>query len=66
MNLDYKTTTVDPNKLRTMHIVIVEDEILTSTRADEILKFVKRRNPTKFEWKQFKDAVRNGEQIKLS
>jgi len=66
MNLDYKTTTVDPNRLRTMHIVIVEDEILTTTRADEVLKFVKKRNPTKYEWKQFKEAVRNGEQIKLS
>ncbi len=65
MKLEYRLSTVDPNRLRTLHIVVVEDEILSTTRADEVLKFVKRRNPTKAEWKEFKNAVRNGEQIKI-
>lgn len=70
MNLSYKTTTAAATasgneSLRTMHIVIVEDEILTTTRAKEVLKFVKDRNPTRWEWKQFKEAVRLGKPLKL-
>ncbi len=70
MNLSYKTTTAAQTasgnpSLRTMHIVIVEDEFLTSTRADEILKFVKDRNPSRHEWKEFKEAVRLGKPLTL-
>lgn len=65
MNLDYKTTTTGPDRLRTLHIVIVEDEILSTTRAKEIQTFIKNRKPSKFEWKMVKEAVRNGEQLKI-
>lgn len=65
MNLDYKTTTVAPDKLRTMHVVIVEDEFLTTTRAKEVLQFVKSRNPTKSEWKHVKEAVRLEEPLTI-
>jgi len=66
MNLSYKTTTVGPHKLRTMHVIIVEDEFLTTTRAKEVLKFVKDRNPSKYDWKQLKEAVRLGDPIKIT
>ncbi len=65
MNLDYKTSFVNPDKLRTLHIVVIESEILTTTRAKEILNFVKNRNPTKSEWKQLKEAVRLGLTLQL-
>lgn len=65
MNLDYKTTTVAPDRLRTMHVVVVGDEFLTTTNAKEVLKFVKNRNPSKDEWRQLKEAVRLGTPLKL-
>jgi len=65
MKLDYKTTTTGPDRLRTLHIVVVEDEILSTTRAKEILSFVKIRKPTKYEWKMVKEAVRKWEQLKI-
>ena len=66
MNLSYKTTTVGPDKLRTVHVVIVEDEFLTTTRSKEVLQFVKNRNPNRSEWKQVKEAVRLGNELKLT
>ena len=66
MNLDYKTSTVASDKLRTLHIVIVDAEILTTTRQKEILQFVKARKPTKYEWKKVKEAVRLGNELKLT
>jgi len=65
MKLDYSTTTTGPDRLRTLHIVVVEGEILSTTRAKEILTFVKNRKPSKFEWKMVKEAVRKGEQLKI-
>lgn len=65
MKLDYKTTTTGPDRLRTLHIVVVEDEILSTTRAKEILAFVKNRKPSKYEWKMVKEAVRKGEHLKI-
>ena len=66
MNLDYKTTTMGPDRLRTLHVAIVDGEIITSTRSKEVLQFVKNRNPTRYEWKKFKEAVRLGETLKLT
>lgn len=70
MNLSYKTTTAAQTaagnpSLRTVHICIVEDEFISTTKAEEVLKFVKDRNPTRWEWKQFKEAVRLGKPLKL-
>lgn len=66
MNLDYTTTTMGPNSLRTLHVAIVNGEIITSTRSKEVLQFVKNRNPTRYEWKKFKQAIRLGETLKLT
>jgi hypothetical protein len=66
MNLDYKITTIGPDKLRTIHVAIVEDEFLTTTRAKEVLQFVKNRNPSRSEWKQLKEAVRLGKTLKIA
>lgn len=65
MKLDYKTTSSGIDKHRILHIVVVGDEVLSTSRTHEILAFVKRRKPTKFEWKMFKEAVRNGEQLNI-
>lgn len=65
MNLDYKTSFVHPDKLRTLHILVVDSEIITTTRAKEVLQFAKNRNPTKREWKELKEAVRLGTPLKL-
>lgn len=70
MNLSYKTTTAAQTaagnpSLRTVHICIVEDEFISTTRAKEVLKFVKDRNPTKREWQEIQTAVRLGRELKL-
>lgn len=65
MNLEYRTSFVAPDKLRTLHIVVIDSEILTTTIAKEVLQFVKARNPTKHEWKELKEAVRLGRPLIL-
>lgn len=64
MNLDYKTTT-SGDSLRTIHIIVIDAEILTTTRAKEVLQFAKARIQSRFMWKQLKEAVRLGESIQI-
>ncbi len=64
MNLDYKTTT-KPGSLRTIHIIVIEAESLTTTIAKEVLIFAKARNPTKYEWQEIKEAVRLGRPLTI-
>jgi hypothetical protein len=64
MNLDYKTTTIE-GKLRTVHIIVIEAESLTTTIAKEVLTFAKPRIQSKFVWKQLKEAVRLGESLTI-
>lgn len=65
MNLDYKTTTAHPDKLRTMHIIVIDGESLATTRAKEILQFAKNRSIGKYDWKELKEAVRLGQSISI-
>lgn len=64
MNLDYKTTAIQ-GKLRTVHIIVIEAESLTTTIAKEVLTFAKPRIQSKFVWKQLKEAVRLGESLTI-
>jgi hypothetical protein len=64
MNLDYKTTTFGES-LRTIHIIVIEAESLTTTRAKEVLTFAKPRIQSKFNWKQLKECVRLGESLTI-
>lgn len=64
MNIDYKTTTV-LGKLRTVHILVIDGESLTTTRQREVLVFAKPRIRDKFVWKQFKEAVRLGQSLTI-
>lgn len=57
MNLEYRTATVAPNSLRTLHIIIVNGEEFKTTVKSDILQFVKNRNPTKYEWKDVREAI---------
>lgn len=66
MKLDYKITTASPDKLRTMHIIIIDGEILTTTRAKEVLQFAKNRAIEKYDWKKLKEAVRLGVALNIS
>lgn len=65
MNLDYKTTTAHPDKLRTLHMIVIDGEILTTTRAKEVLQFAKNRSIDKYGWKQLKEAVRLGQSLSM-
>lgn len=65
MNLDYKTTTVKPDLLRTMHIIIIDSEILTTTREKEVFQFAKSRGIAKFDWRDLKEAVRTGKPLSI-
>jgi hypothetical protein len=65
MNLDYKTTT-SGNSLRTIHVIVIDGEFLSTTRSTEILQFAKNRNPSRYNWKQIKNAVRLGEQLRIT
>lgn len=60
MDLDYKTTTAHPDKLRTLHIIVIDGESLSTTRAKEVLQFAKNRQPSKSVWRELKNAVRLG------
>ncbi len=64
MNLDYKTTTIQ-GKLRTVHIIVIEAESLTTTIAKEVLVFAKARIASKIVWKQLKEAIRLGESLMI-
>lgn len=65
MNLDYKITTAFPDKLRTMHIIVIDGESLATTRAKEVLQFAKNRNIARHDWRDLKDAVRLGEPLQI-
>ncbi len=65
MNLTYKTTT-NGKSLRTIHIITIEAESLTTTIAKEVLAFAKPRIQSKIIWKQLKDCVRLGESLRIS
>lgn len=66
MNLDYKTTTKHPDKLTTLHIIVIDGEILTTTRAKEVLQFAKNRSITKRDYKELKKAVGNEEKLTIT
>lgn len=66
MNLSYKTTTTHPNKLRTLHIIIIEEEVMTTTIAKEVFQFAKNRNIDKRSWKELKEAVSLGRPLTIS
>lgn len=62
-HISYKTTTAQSTSAgnpstRTIHILVVGDEILTTTRQKEVMNFVKDRNPSRKQWRDFKEAVR--------
>ncbi len=65
MNLDYKITTLHPDKLRTLHIIVIDGEALTTTRAKEVLQFAKNRSIARYDWKHLKEAVRLGEPLQI-
>jgi len=65
MNLDYKITNLHPDKLRTLHIIVIDGESLSTTRATEVLKFAKNRNPNRSEWREIKEAVRLGLRLSI-
>lgn len=65
MNLDYKITTAHPDKLRTLHIIVIDGEALATTRATEVLQFAKNRSVARFDWKQLKEAVRLGQPLTI-
>lgn len=64
MNLSYKTTTM-PGTLRTLHMLVINGEILTTTRKKELLVFAKPRINGKFHWKDFREAVRLEEALEI-
>ncbi len=41
MKLEYRLSTVDPNRLRTLHIVVVEDEICLQQEPTRFLNLSK-------------------------
>lgn len=65
MSIDYKTTTQQPDKLRTLHMIVIDGESLTTTRAKEILQFAKNRSLPRYDWKLLKEAVRLGEALTI-
>ncbi len=65
MNLDYKTTTAHPDKLRTLHIIVIDGESLSTTRGKEVLQFAKNREIDKYGWKELKEAVRLGKSLTI-
>lgn len=65
MNLDYKISTNSPDKLRTLHIIVIDGESLSTTRAKEVLQFAKNRSISKFDWKELKEAVRLGNPLSI-
>lgn len=65
MTLSYKTTTVE-GKLRTVHIISIDGESLTTTRQKEVLIFAKPRIFDKIVWKELREAVRLGTTLEVS
>jgi hypothetical protein len=65
MNIDYNITTARPDKLRTLHIIVIDGESLATTKAKEILHFAKNRNIPRYDWKQLKEAVRLGNPLSI-
>lgn len=65
MNLDYKITTLHPDKLRTLHIIVIDGETLSTTIGKEVLQFAKNRSIAKFDWKHLKEAVRLGKPLSI-
>jgi len=65
MNLTYKTTSAQPDKLRVMHIIVIETESLATTRQKEVLTFARSRISSKSIWKELKEAVRLGEHLQI-
>ena len=51
---------------RIVHILIINDECITTTRNKEVLKFARPRIASKFDWKHLKDAVRLGESLTIA
>lgn len=64
MNISYSTTTA-PGSLRTIHIIVIENERFETTRATEILVFAKPRIFSKRVWKQLRECVRLGESLQI-
>lgn len=64
MNISYTTTTA-PGSLRTIHIIVIENERFETTRAKEILTFAKPRVFSKDVWQQLKECVRLGESLQV-
>jgi len=62
--IEYKATT-KPGTLITMHMVVIDGEILTTTRKKEVLLFAKPRINNKYDWEQFKEAVRLESSIQI-
>lgn len=65
MQLDYKTTTAHPDKLRTLHIIVIDGEALSTTREKEVLVFAKPRLNSKHDWRDLKEAVRLGNSLQI-
>lgn len=65
MNIDYKITTAHPDKLRTLHIIVIDGESLSTTRAEEIRNFAKNRGLPRSDWRQLKEAVRLGNHLSI-
>ncbi len=65
MNLDYKTTVQSPDKLRTLHVLVIDGDTLSTTRSKEVLQFAKNRSISRHDWKLLKEAVRLGEALTI-
>lgn len=65
MYIDYKITTVSKDKLRVIHIIVIDGESLTTTRANEVRQFAKNRSINKSDWKELKEAIRLGNHLSI-
>lgn len=64
MTISYSTSTILAS-LRTVHIIVIEEEKLVTTRAKEVLLFAKPRMFDKYTWKQLKECVRLGNSLEI-
>lgn len=65
MNLDYKITTAHPDKLRTLHILVIDGELISTTKANELRQFAKNRGVAGHHWKELKEAIRLGNHLSI-
>lgn len=65
MELTYRTVTA-PNSNRTIHVIVIDESVLATTRAKEVLNFAKPRLTSKWDWKHLKEAVRLGTDLTIN